>query len=482
MCSPLEAYRCSEPADHVRKRTGRRSAGRRRERQSEAVKRLLLISSHFPPDGAAGTHRVMRFTTHLYASGWDVSVLTMDPAYYLSGTQTDERLLAAIPGDIHIYRTKALRGVTALIRLRNRLSRARRASQPPPATLDTGGARHASPSRRLKDAFTDLCAVPDRDVGWLWYAVRRGAQIIRRNGIDVILSSAPPFTCHVVADVLRGMYGRKWVADFRDPWSRSPWATPERAAGWRGAVHRWLERRTVEHADAVILNTKRMHAEFTTYYGPSNARKFHTVTNGYDLELLQPYINTPKDHAGPLTLTHAGSFYRDRQPAALLTALASVIRQGRIPTDGILLHFVGAIAPRFEVPALISQLRLESVVRLTPPVPHHESLRSLSQSDVLLVVQPGTSLQVPVKLYEYMAFGKPILALADRGAVADLVDEGRLGLVVPPEDVTEIGNALCMLYEHRNRLSELFQPDEAYVKSFEGKILSMELQKILERI
>ena len=66
------------------------------------------------------------------------------------------------------------------------------------------------------------------------------------------------------------------------------------------------------------------------------------------------------------------------------------------------------------------------------PCSHHESLRLLAASHVLVVIQPVTTLQIPVKLYEYVGLRRTILALAEEGAVARLVRGGGFGLVVSP--------------------------------------------------
>jgi glycosyltransferase involved in cell wall biosynthesis len=451
------------------------------------VKPLLIISTHFPPESGAGTHRIIRFTKHLRAFGREISVLTMHPEYY-ADSRLDETLLTQIPKDIAIYRTKVLRGMTALISLRNSLKRKKvdvmklRASI---QTIPAAPAESVSRWQQVKDTATDLFSLPDGDIGWLWYAVRQGIRIIRQRQIGVIFSSAPPFTCHLVAAVLRRYCNVKWVADFRDPWSRAPWVQEEMTHSWKGYVHRWLEQQTIQRADVVLLNTQPMSEEFAKYYGPSTAQKFYTIPNGYDAEVLAPYQNiSPRPrNTDTLIVTHAGSLYRERNPVPLLQALASAIQHQRIPPQGVELHFVGALAKRFSTVAeVIKKLHLESVVRFTPPVSHKESLDYLSQSDVLLVVQPGTHLQVPVKLYEYMALQKPILALTPPGAVADIMTQGRLGLVASPEDSTAIEEIVCIFYEHRHHLQEVFPIDTTYIQQFDGKALSWRLHEILEKI
>jgi glycosyltransferase involved in cell wall biosynthesis len=98
---------------------------------------------------------------------------------------------------------------------------------------------------------------------------------------------------------------------------------------------------------------------------------------------------------------------------------------------------------------------------------------------VLLVVQPDTRVQVPVKLYEYLWARKPILALASDGAVADLIREGRIGHVVPADDERAIGAALASLYAHRATLSQDFVAPEQFLLDLEGKSLARRLHHVL---
>ena len=141
---------------------------------------------------------------------------------------------------------------------------------------------------------------------------------------------------------------------------------------------------------------------------------------------------------------------------------------------------MGTVSPEFHLAETIRDLDLGSTVRLTPPVPHERCLQYLLESDVLIVIQPGTRLQVPVKLYEYLPFRKPILALAPSGAVTTIADQSGLGVVVSPDDVGGIEDAICQIYEHRHRLDERFRPDSEYIERFDGRAVSRELQTIFE--
>jgi glycosyltransferase involved in cell wall biosynthesis len=409
-------------------------------------RRVLIVSSHFPPDRSAGTHRVLRLANDLQSQGWATSVLTLAAPSYRASIHVDEALVDRVHPDLTIVRTGAWRGATRLIRWRNMVAPRRSA---PPASNGSGAAPRGEGTWKAwrRRVTTGLFGFPDDEVGWLGPAVAEGVRLVRRQRIDTVLTSAPPFTCHLIGHALRSLCGVRWAADFRDPWSRAPWGRPGSAR-----AHQWLEARVIARADAVVLNTPELHREFSQFYGPDVSRRFHAVANGYDADLLEPYAAACPPPAPPLVLTHAGNLYGARNPLPLLEGLARCIRSGDVPADGIRLALVGKIASTFDVGAAILRLGLTGVVTVTPPVAHDTSLGLLSASHVLVVIQPDTALQVPAKLYEYVGLRRHILALADEGAVARIIRDGDFGVVVPPTDVDRIAGALTALYRDRDTL------------------------------
>ncbi len=183
-----------------------------------------------------------------------------------------------------------------------------------------------------------------------------------------------------------------------------------------------------------------------------------------------------------MTIVHAGSLCNQRNPLPLLEALSELIRSGRVPAGGVALHFVGTVAPEFNVPGVVQRLGLDATVTIVGRVSHQESLTRLASADLLLLIQPGTDLQVPAKLYEYMGLGRPVLALSGPGAVADLVRQARLGPVVAPDDVGAIADVLQGLYEDRGGLAESFDPDPEVVRQFDGRELASRFERVLRTV
>jgi glycosyltransferase involved in cell wall biosynthesis len=439
-------------------------------------KRLLIVSSHFPPDRSVGTHRVLRFANHFQAQGWSTFVLTLDPAAYRNSVPVDADLCSRADAALTVQRTSAVRGLTALLRWRNALM----GFEPRPSDSSRGSfaGTETRPRgvRRLARFVANSFTFPDEEIGWFLPAVTQGLKLVRRHSIDLVLSSAPPFTCHLIGYALKSLSKVRWIADCRDPWSRNPWGRRDSLR-----AHRWLEELTINRADAVILNTPELLEEFSEWYGPVLAKKFHVVTNGYEPDILEPYSSQEPNQEPPLVLTHAGALYGQRNPVPLLEALARCVQDGRIQRGSVRLQLIGKSMGKFDIAGAIQRLDLDGMVLQIPPVSHATSLQMLAASHVLVVIQPGSALQIPAKLYEYIGLRRPILALADEVAVARVIREARCGVVVSPLDVNAIEAALVDLYRQRSTLHRAAIYN-SFVSRFDARRQSDMLEQIASNI
>ncbi|MEO1995969.1 MAG: glycosyltransferase [Planctomycetaceae bacterium] len=139
-----------------------------------------------------------------------------------------------------------------------------------------------------------------------------------------------------------------------------------------------------------------------------------------------------------MRICHPGSLYRKRDPRSLVEAIALLGNEGH----DISFEQIGNCSPAFDLPSFARRLGVSDRVKVHAPVPHHEILRRMIECDVLLLLQPGTRTQVPGKLFEMVLTGKPILALTEEGATADLVQGYRLGAVARSDDPAGIAEAI----------------------------------------
>lgn len=392
--------------------------------------------------------RTLRLARHLDAAGWAVDVVTAAPERFRAGTVTDPGLLERVPERVRVTRARAWRPVERLVRAIR--PRRRHGVEANPRSAAVAGAPVGPSSNvrwmsRMVRAGNACLALPDREVSWLVPAVAAGWRVGREYLPDVIYSSGPPFTAHLVGAALARLLGRRWVADFRDPWARAPWRE-DRFAFERRA---WavLERAVVTRADAVLFVTETNRQDFAQHYGPAVASRFHVIPNGCD---VSDFDGLAKQQALPgdrFVLLHAGSLYGARDPSPLLRALARLIETGSIARRGIRVRFIGrASVTGVNLPELARDLALHDVVEFVNHLPRRAVLQQMLNASALLIVQPVTTVSVPAKLYEYMAAGRPVLALVEPGGETDmLVNRSGAGIAVAADDEHAIERALVAL-------------------------------------
>ena len=409
------------------------------------MKRLLLIAYNFPPSTAAGVFRTARFVRWLPRRDWQVFALTIPAAPATAA--------AALPDSVSVDRTAVVRPLAWLLRLRGDKNAA-------PATLRPGataGSRRRAGGAgsiwtRFKDMLSLVITFPDAQVGWALTAIPRGRALVRRNKIDVLYTSGPPHSSHLIGLALHKLTGRPWVADFRDPWARKPWVEEHERRVWRMKGIQRLERLVVRNAERVILNTERLRADFARNYPEIPDSHFVCIPNGYDPAEFAALPQTPR--AGPFRITHAGTLYRRRNPVSLLEATRALLDQGTIRGGDIEIEFIGAVLlDGISLEEEARRLGLGDVVTVRPAIPHAECLGKLGEADVLLAVQPDTETQIPGKLYEYLYIGKPVLALSHPGATSEFVRENGLGEVANPDAPAEVRQALARLYLGRGSVT-----------------------------
>jgi glycosyltransferase involved in cell wall biosynthesis len=408
----------------------------------------LVVAYNFPPHGAIGTLRTLRVVRQLHAAGWQVTVLAGDPASYVASAPVDQNLVAQIPTGVTVIHAGSIRWWDRLTGAAGGFLKGRPAPVRPASTAvsttassTAAGQRSTSGLVRAKDFVDALLSIPDREVGWVLPALARTFAHVRRHGTpDIIYSTAPPWTAQFIALILKIVLRRPWVADFRDPWSRAPWTEGRLPLAVRAAAV--IERAVVRRADRIVFVAQGNRNEFAAHYGDAVTAKFEVVANGCDPSEFDA-LDRPPVGGDPFVLLHAGSLYGGRTPEPLLLAVASVIERGALDPGRFRLRFMGPNGLQsVDLGRRCRELGLESVVEFVGRVPRQESLRAMVSASSLLLLQPGHTVSVPGKLYEYLAAGRPILAIAEEGETADLVRASGIGVSTTPEDSEGIARGL----------------------------------------
>ncbi len=374
--------------------------------------KLLLVSLYFPPAGGGGVQRPLKFATHLPALGVETHVLAPDDPKWV---HRDDELVPPTQAWVHRARYVGPKG---------RL----------PAEELHGLTGFARAGRKTALAFR-RGLVPDENVTWNLTAIPAAIRIVRREGIDVVITTSPPTSVHLVGAAVRRATGARWIADLRDSIVANPHRRTESAlVRAKERTGQSVARLVARSADAVVAVSDPIADELRAL----GAGRVETIPNGCDFEDFAGLEYRPAER---LRLTHTGSFFGRRSPRPILEALAGS------DVDAAL-RFVGDF--RAADREWAANLGLEDRLELHPYLPRGEVLAMQKDSEALLLLIPESGGRgrgvLSAKVFEYLAAERPILAaVPPDGAAADLIRETGTGTVVAPDDIEGLRGALVQL-------------------------------------
>jgi glycosyltransferase involved in cell wall biosynthesis len=372
--------------------------------------KALIVSLYFPPAGGGGVQRPLKFATHLPELGIETHVLAPDDPKWI---HRDDELQPPTLAWVHRARYLGPKGRRPAEELHGRRG------------LDRISRQARLAGRRF--------LLPDENVSWNLTAIPAAVRIVRREGIDVVLSTSPPSSVHLIGAAAKRATGVRWVADLRDSIVAHPHRRAERLAvrtkeRGEAAVARLVAR----NADAIVAVSDAI-AEETRGLDPKGP--VVTIANGSDFD---DFAGLPYERGERFRITHTGSFFGKRDPRPFLTALAD---SGLDVTA----RFVGDF--RTADREWAEELGLGDRLELHPYVPRRRSLELQRDSEALLLLIPEAGGRgkgvLSGKVFEYLAAERPILAsVPPDGAAAELIEETGAGVVAPPDDPAAIADAL----------------------------------------
>ncbi|MGB7404280.1 MAG: glycosyltransferase [Pacificimonas sp.] len=394
--------------------------------------RILIVTGLFPPNAPTATVRAPKFARFLIEAGHDVRVLAAENLQFP----------AAVDPEIDPERITHVSYV--------RRGRSAPMTEADQKTGDGGSGGHEA-ARGLRALWWKLQYLPDPHVTWIDPAVKAGGEMIRTWRPDILFSTGPPHSSHLVAARLSKDAQIPHVAELRDLWSDNLYGEPQPVIEF---AERWLERRALRDADAIVAVTAGTAARLGKRYGKPVVH----AANGFDPTDFDGLAGPEPLVPDKLSIIHAGSTYGGRRsPEPLFAALA----QMGAAADGIVVRFYGEdahVALRLAETAGVAHL-----VEAHPPIPRAEVLRIERAADILLLLRfdtEGEKHVVAGKLYEYAGARRPILCHGQtEGEAAKIIESADLGLV--SNDPAVIANWLSGKLSERakGRLPDL--PDGA---------------------
>lgn len=421
------------------------------------MKKLLMICYYFPPLGMGGVQRPAKFAKYLQRYGWQPTVVTVEPIAYWA---QDRELLRELDS-LRIIRTESWDP--------QRLWQKYKPSSPAAAAPVAGA---PSIARRMLEQTMAFWLMPDSKILWKYPLLARVKRLLQEESFDALYTTSPPHSVHLIGRRIAGRYGLKWVADFRDSWAggvvvREPTRVHRR---W----NRRLQRAVLKQADAVLAVSQGIADQLKD--SVAGSEKIHLIPNGFDPEdfpssqVVDPFF----------TFCHCGSITRFSDPLVVLQALDRIRCKEPAVYERIRLLFVGLDATG-KLNQQVADLGLADHVCHCGYTSHRQALQRLMNSQALLLVARGADNAhfIPGKTWEYLASGKPILALTDVPDTADVLLKSGAARLCAPDDPAECAEAMSALCQNQR---SWFQPENDFIHRYDRRLQAGQLAAVLEAL
>ncbi|MDE6872440.1 MAG: glycosyltransferase [Bacteroidales bacterium] len=390
------------------------------------MKKALIITYYWPPSGGSGVQRWVKFTKYLPAYGWKPIIYTPENPELIAVDHTLE-------DDIPAYTTVIKRPIFEPYGIYRRLLGGKDAAE--------GGSNEVNPVNSKKKTFMQRLSmfvrgnffIPDPRCLWIMPSVMYLKRYLKEHPVDIIVSTGPPHSMHLIARRLAKATGTPWIADFRDPWTKMFYFKHLSLTKWTEKRHARLEQKVLDEASAIVAVSPLVKKEFEEM----TSTRVELITNGYD---ESDFDDAVVEADGYFNITHTGLFAADGNPTELWRVLSE--KCGKDPEFRKMLRIRLAGKTDKEVISSIEEAGLAEHLRDNGYQPHTVAIKEQKCASLLILPlrkEPEYKATIPGKLFEYLASGNPVLGIGQTdGAMAMTVNSAMAGKVFDWDDSDSI--------------------------------------------
>lgn len=409
--------------------------------------KALLVCYDFPPVGGPAVGRPLALFKHLPKYGYECDVLTVKPVAY------------------RVLEPELLEGLDT--------SRIYRAGSHDPQRL-----MYFLGIKRVRDVFVRRGRkasdrfFPDHKIGWVKSAIRLGRVLSTNNRYDVIISTSPPISNHLVVKRLSAEFKTLWIADFRDFWTL------------HRAEDSYQNQRQIKRALS-LLKAIRQQASAITAVNPSVAEYVNAdevIYNSYDSDLAQLWQAPPNsDH---FVIGVLGTL-NDICPIQPLLKVLAVVRE---TNPGLFNKIKLLQVGRVNVEWLRRQLEeydLTERCEIRRFQKRAETMSILSQASLFYLGLPSPKELgvIPGRIYTLFASGRPILAaVPPESEVEKLIERSGCGFCFSDENLSNAAHFLCkQLALFKSKVLQI-TPLPVYARKYSSENMVKNFADLISRI
>ena len=458
------------------------------------MKRVLIISYYWPPTGGSGVQRWVKFAKYLPSEGWQPVIYTPENPEQLA---VDESLAAEVPAEAEVIRTHITEPYELYKKFLKKSGHSREAVE-------------VNPVNAQNKTFAQKAAMwvrgnffrPDPRCLWIGPSVKFLKKYLKEHPVDLIVSTGPPQSMHIIGMKLARETGLPWIADFRDPWTKifyfkhlSMTRTTER---W----HRRMEKRVLDEASVVVAVSPLVQQEFQNM----TQTPVELITNGFDecdFEQGAP-DQSGLSHPGPdqatnidpdqksrlaaggpdkdFVITHTGLFAADGNPTILWKVLAAKCTKDEGFRKHLRIRFVGKTDDA--ITEAVRAAGLDGHLTDMGYQPHAVAIREQRLASLLILPlrkEPEYKAVLPGKLFEYLASWRPVLGIGQPdGAMSMILNTTKTGVVLNWDDEASITRFIDLCW--KNHLKGELTVDDADISQFTRRNLTHRMAELFDRL
>ena len=430
------------------------------------MKKVLFISYYWPPSGGSGVQRTLKFVKYLPEFGWEPIVFTAKDGEM---PEKDESLLKEVSPSLTVIHKGIFEPYSFYKFFVGKSQREK--INPNFFTQKNKGWKD-----KLAIWIRSNFFIPDARMWWIRPSVTFLTKYVKEKGIDVIISTGPPHSMHMIAYGVKRDTGIPWLADFRDPWTNIDFYKELSLTKWADQKHRKLEKLVLDSADEVVMAGYTWSEELAGI----GRRNIVPLLNGFDPEDFVSTENVMLDDK--FTIVHLGMFSKGRNHEILWKALRELSDEVSGFSNDLSFRLYG----KYDVSAIeyMEKYGLKNNTIFHAYVSHAEIVKVQASSRVLYLSvnnTPNVKGIMTGKVFEYMAVKRPILCIGPLdGDAAKIVLEAKAGYVSGFDDLESLKSNIRLLYQDFK--AGISFPGGVGVDQYSRKAITAKLAKLLNGI
>ena len=436
------------------------------------MKRVLIISYYWPPTGGSGVQRWVKFAKYLPSEGWQPVIYTPENPEQLA---VDESLAAEVPEAAEVVKTRIIEPYELYKKLLRRSGHSKEAVEVNPVNAQNKSLLQKAAMWVRGNLFR-----PDPRCLWIGPSVRFLKKYLSEHPVDLIVSTGPPQSMHMIGLRLSRETGLPWIADFRDPWTKIFYF---KHLSMTSATERWhkkMEKKVLDEASAVVAVSPLVQQEFQAM----TDTPVELITNGFDEcdFSSEPCTEAYGGASQEFTITHTGLFAADGNPTVLWDVLAEKCQTDEAFRKLLRIRLIGKTDDQI-LKALEDRGLEESLINMGYQT-HSIAVDQQRQASMLILPlrkEPEYKAVLPGKLFEYLASQRPILGIGQPdGAMAMIVKETGTGAVIDWNDKEGIRQYIDHCWERH--LEGRLSSDGADLSRFTRRSLTRRMAGLFNNI